>query len=166
MDATKKPKFLCCGENQYIVFDRSYDIVTTTYPNLETDLSDSNNVKCKGIGALEEAKAGRSNGVVVEIINSESSELSFDQDLDLKSDAGTSCHDLMDVDDNISDDELSRYELCDGCEVDSMYEESVKKKLELLAGMVGIDCSNPGVVLAEVVRILQGLTENTCCEEI
>ncbi|KAJ4957682.1 hypothetical protein NE237_024793 [Protea cynaroides] len=44
---------------------------------------------------------------------------------------------------------------------DILYDERVKKKLQVLAAMVGITSSaSPGVVLAEIIRILKDLERN------
>ncbi|OVA20284.1 hypothetical protein BVC80_157g85 [Macleaya cordata] len=75
-------------------------------------------------------------------------------DSDVLSDGGTTFdHPIVD-----SIDELSEDDDDDDDEVNQiLYDEGVKKKLEILAGMVGVDSSKPWIVLDEVVRVLKNL---------
>lgn len=67
----------------------------------------------------------------------------------MKSDAESSCCLQEDIVYDSWEDEQTINEL--------VCEEGTRRRLELLAGMVGIDNSEPEVVLAEVVRVLKDL---------
>ncbi|XP_049932914.1 uncharacterized protein LOC116245962 isoform X2 [Nymphaea colorata] len=51
----------------------------------------------------------------------------------------------------------------DSCIDDIFFKESVRKKLQFLSYMVGMDCSNPVEVLSEVVRVLKELNGGWWC---
>ncbi|KAF5187180.1 hypothetical protein FRX31_023231 [Thalictrum thalictroides] len=181
-------KLICHnGSRQCIFFDRSQDVITTFFPNPEIQCSESDDgLKKIGLDALEEAKVCRNSGIVIEIVLKANESVSCDEDYEMKSesDAATSSHHHLFIDNeecDVEDYEMNsdagtsspRHSIDnvddladnDECDVDDMLcDENVKKKLELLARMVGIDCSNnPGIVLAEVVTILKELeSEKTC----
>ncbi|KAL5729104.1 hypothetical protein ACHQM5_002101 [Ranunculus cassubicifolius] len=142
MEANEEPKIVVSDKTlpQSIFLDRSHRIVTILHLNHEAQFSGSTLLKSMGVDALEEAKCSRNNGVVVEMLNTkESSEIT--EEFDVKSDT----HVKREFEDD--------GEFCD----DQMNEEGVRKKLQVLAEMVGVDCLNPGVVLARVVKILKSL---------
>lgn len=60
-----------------------------------------------------------------------------------------SCSEVGEVDDN--DDEVSLDEFL------LLSDANAKKKIEVLAKMVGVESTEPGMVLAEVVRVLKHL---------
>ena len=141
------------GTQQYTFFDHSNHSITTLFSNPETHLSEFNPIEFKAFNALERSRAERTNSIVLETLSGgHSSELSdkLDEDYDLKSDAESSCC-LQGkiVDDPWEDDEQSVDEL--------VFEEGTRKRLKLLAGMVGVESNEPGVVLAEVVSVLKDL---------
>ncbi|KAJ6863018.1 hypothetical protein NC652_039780 [Populus alba x Populus x berolinensis] len=76
----------------------------------------------------------------------------FEEDFDSMSDAESSCRHqgrLDVVDTTLNDEERNIDEL--------FYHEEARKKLKLLADMVGADTKEPGFVLAKVVTVLKSL---------
>ncbi|KAL4651920.1 hypothetical protein ACB092_01G195700 [Castanea dentata] len=130
----------------------SITLITALFSKPETHLSEFNGLKFTAFNALERSRADRTNSIVLETLNGgDSSELSdiLDDDSDLKSDAESSCCLEEDIVYDSWEDEQSINEL--------VCEEGTIKRLELLAGMVGVDNTEPEVVLAEVVRVLKDL---------
>ncbi|XP_010249624.1 PREDICTED: uncharacterized protein LOC104592118 [Nelumbo nucifera] len=149
----EEPKQIYNHGRRYVFFDRSGCSVKAFYPGGNTHFANSDRLKGMGVDSLEKAKAGRENSIVLEMMDGEYPELSHtsEEDSDVKSDGGTSVYNGVEM---LSDDEAFSVD-------DILYEESVKKKLRFLAGMVGIDCTKPGVVLGEVVRVLKDLERET-----
>ncbi|EHA8588273.1 putative lactoylglutathione lyase, chloroplastic [Cocos nucifera] len=155
---------------KYAFFDLSGSILTSFHPKLGAPLESSHNLKVlvPSMDAIDGARSVRIQSLAPEpdalelsrdsevegsTITSDSSR----KDLGAVSSAGT-C-DLWDSDGaDASEDERS---------VDDVFcEGSVKKKMEVLAGMVGYEgCDEPGVILDEVVKVLKELERmrTTCC---
>lgn len=159
---------------KYAFFDFSSSILTSFHPKLGGSLESSHDLKVlvPSMDALDRARSVRIPSLAPEpdaIVGSlelsgdteaEGSTITRDsskKDLDAISNAGT-C-DLWDFDGaDASEDERG---------VDDVFcKESVKKKIEVLAGMVGYEgCDEPGVILDEVVKVLKELEKlrTTCC---
>ena len=152
-DNPEDPTLCCNGIQQYTFFDHSNHFITTLFSTPETHLSEFNQVKFIAFNALERSRAERTNSIVLETLNEgDSSELSdiLDEDSDLKSDVESSCCLQEDVAYDSWENEQSINEL--------VYKEGARKRLQLLARMVGVDDNTePEVVLAEVVRVLKDL---------
>ncbi|PIA64823.1 hypothetical protein AQUCO_00100351v1 [Aquilegia coerulea] len=174
MDPNVVSKLFCLnGSRPCIFFDRSQDVITTFFPNPEIQCFESYGFKRISLDALEEAKLGRNSGIVMEIIKGNESsvdDVSCDEDYEMKSDAATSPHPFIDDECDVEEDYEMKSDAStspqlsidniddDECDVDDLLcDEDVKNKLEMLARMVGIDCSHPGIVLTEVVTIFKGL---------
>nr|XP_010917657.1 uncharacterized protein LOC105042232 [Elaeis guineensis] len=159
---------------KFALFDLSGSILTSFHPKPGAPLESSHTLKVlvPSMDALDGARsvriqslAPKPDAIVGSLELSRDSEVegstltcdSSNKDLDAMSNAGT-C-DLWDSDvADASEDERS---------VDDVFcKESVKKKIEVLAGMVGYEgCDEPGVILDEVVKVLKELERmrTTCC---
>ncbi|KAG6740698.1 hypothetical protein POTOM_056166 [Populus tomentosa] len=124
-------------------------------PNTHVD-----NLGCMKIAAIrgpaEKERVGAKrtmSSTVLEIPGEEDSSKrssTFEEDFDSMSDAESSCHQGLDgVDTTLNDEERNIDEL--------FYHEEARKKLKLLADMVGADTKEPGFVLAKVVTVLKSL---------
>ncbi|XP_077210310.1 uncharacterized protein LOC143845782 [Tasmannia lanceolata] len=137
----------------YVFFDSSSSSVTAFNPKSDTHFQNPDHLKVLGVQALEKAKAFRSHsmGISVEHLQSSESEGSV-ATADI-SEENSYCRtsDIQSPNGEKGEDEL----------MDDifLYDEGVKKKLEVLARMVGVESGQPVEILTQVVRVLKDLEE-------
>ncbi|XP_058078977.1 uncharacterized protein LOC131227239 [Magnolia sinica] len=142
MDAMKN----MIADHPYIVFYPSTHSVTSFYPKPNTHFGNSDILKVSGACTLVSELMGGSSSEPSERLEMEEMNVVDDvseEDFDSKSKLDEEVSEESDGDER--------------CVNEILYEESVKTKLEFLAGMVGVDSSQPADVLTEVVRVLKDL---------
>lgn len=146
------------GDHQYVFFDHSHSSVTAFYPQAAR-FGDLEYMKSRAVDALECAR-GRgttttANFVVQTLGRGSTSEISDEDYKEVKSDAESKHHHINDAAaaaalvESLSDEE--------SCVDAVLKEKRVRRKLEVLGKMVGVDSGKPGDVLGEVVRVLRDL---------
>lgn len=149
-------KLFCNVEQQR--YGISTHSITALYSKPKTHVDNLGCMKIaaiRGPGEKEKGRAKRTrSSTVLEIPGEEDSSKrssTFEEDFDSMSDAESSCHHqgLDVVDTALNDEERNIDEL--------FYHEEARKKLKLLADMVGADTKEPGFVLAKVVTVLKSL---------
>ncbi|XP_058074279.1 uncharacterized protein LOC131223016 isoform X2 [Magnolia sinica] len=133
------------------VFDPSTRSVTSFYPKPNTYFGKSDIVKVSGACTLGSELLGGSSSESLDMEEMNVVDDVSEEDFDSKSDADTSSIRKLDEEESEESDGDER------CVDEILYDESVKTKLEFLAGMVGVDSSQPSDVLTQVVRVLKDL---------
>ncbi|CAK7337451.1 unnamed protein product [Dovyalis caffra] len=154
--SSKVSRLFCNVEQQSHTF--SNHSITALYSKPKTLVD---NFGCmKRVAIREPAGKGRGRGakrtiaMVLEVPDEKDSSKSsgiLEEDLGLESDPESSCHEGSDV--TLNDEE---------CNIDEelFYHEGARKKLKLLADMVGADTEEPGFVLAKVVAVLKNFMKS------
>ena len=145
---SEKREKLPGGDHQYVLFDHSHSSVTAFYPK-EARLGNFEYMKRMAMDGIERESAPgtKTNSFVVQTLDrGATSEISDEDYEEVKSDA-----------ESIKDSTAQTPSDDDSCVDAVLKEKRVRKKLEVLAQMVGVDSGKPGVVLDEVVRVLRTL---------
>lgn len=154
---SEKREMLPDRDHQYVFFDHSHSSVTAFYPQAAR-FGDLEYMKSRAVYALESPR-GRgttttANFVVQTLERGSTSEISDEDYKEVKSDAESKHHHINDAAAAALVESLSDEESC----VDAVLKEKrVRRKLEVLGKMVGVDSGKPGDVLGEVVRVLRDL---------
>lgn len=158
MDAREN---FCTASQQYRFFNHYSHSTAALYSKTKTPFNKFDCMKCVVMDAPKTGKATRTRAksLALETMGGDSSELLsiFDEDLDLKSDAKSSYCRLVDAVDVVDNEE---------CIDELFYHKGARKKLKLLAGMVGADNTESGFVLAKVVTVLKDLKRRTGAMDI
>ncbi|GLT98538.1 hypothetical protein SLE2022_160380 [Rubroshorea leprosula] len=136
MDSTKKSK-------QKSLFPVSENAsLTAFYSNSKSHFGNVNHLKRTASEALESGRAKRTKSLFL-----------VENSLDVSSDADCCYSSSFHGRDANSDDEECLSQL--------FYDKGAKKKLKVLATMVGVESTEPGIVLAKVVAVLKELRMRT-----
>lgn len=155
---SEKMELLPGEDHRYVFFDHSHSSVTAFHPK-EAHFGNFEYMKRVAVDALQIARAGgtKTNSFVVQTLGGGAKSDISDEDYEVKSDAESMRQHIKDgaamaAIETPSDEDSSVD--------DVLKEKKVRKKLEVLAQMVGVDSEKPGVVLDEVVRVLRDLERN------
>ncbi|XP_022730726.1 uncharacterized protein LOC111285511 [Durio zibethinus] len=149
-------KFCSSEKQQYLIFDRSNRFITAFCSRPQGHYINFDRLKREAIDALENTRADKRTKSLIDLDTLNDDSMGFKEYVsdDVKSDAESLfCFQRDEVID-VSDDEQ--------CLNNLFHDEGTRKKLKQLAGMVGADGMEPGIVLAKVVTVLKELSRNGC----
>ncbi|XVF34880.1 hypothetical protein REPUB_Repub18cG0096500 [Reevesia pubescens] len=141
-------KFSSCEKQQYVIFDCSNHLITGFCSTPADHCDKFDRLKRVAVDVVENTRATkRTKSLFLDTLIGDPVEFKEEDISDEDSDAES-------LPTDVSDDNQYLNNL--------FHDEGTRKKLKLLAGMVGADNMEPGIVLAKVVTVLKDLTSNGC----
>ena len=147
-------KFCSIEKQQFVIFDCSNHFIRAYCSRPEHHYGKFDRMKRVAVHDLENTRARkRTKSLILDTVIDDS--VLCGEDSDVKSDAESLPCSQRDVAIDVSDDEQ--------CVNNLIHDEGTRKKLKLLAGIVGADSMEPRIVLAKVVSVLKHLTRRNEC---